>query len=114
MSHLATQQETVGPVTVLSVSGRVDSANAKELETEVVQAVEAGTARMVFNFSDLDYISSAGLRVVLIAGKRLKAAGGGMALYGLNPTIKDVFEISGFMSLFEVKADRDAAIAAVG
>ena len=49
----------------------------------------------------LDYISSAGLRVVLIAAKRLKSVGGALVLCTLNPSVREVFEISGFASILE-------------
>lgn len=111
MSELIIDEETAGDVTVFAPRGRIDTQTAKSLETAVLGAIAAGRRHLVFDFGAVDYISSAGLRVILLGGKRLKEAGGTMALCGLSPTIKDVFEISGFLRLFKVTAGRTEAIA---
>ncbi len=113
MSELTIDEETTGEVTVLAPRGRIDTQTAKSLETVVLGAVAAGRRRLVFDLSAVDYISSAGLRVILLGGKRLKELGGTMALCGLSPTIRDVFEISGFLRLFKVTEHRAEAEAAV-
>ena len=70
-------------VVVLAPEGRIDSATAKSFEVATVEQIEAGEVRMVFDFHHIEYISRAGLRVVLLAGKRLKAAGGILTLCNL-------------------------------
>ena len=65
---------------------------------------------LLFDFSELDYISSAGLRVVLVAAKRLKPLGGKLAVYGMQPQVKEVFEISGFLRILEIAHSREDAI----
>ncbi|MEM9220838.1 MAG: STAS domain-containing protein [Pseudomonadota bacterium] len=111
MPSLAIDQSIVGDVTVLAPAGRVDTATAKEFETAALGRIEAGASAMVFDFDGLKYISSAGLRVVLLTGKRAKAAGGVLVLCNMNESIRDVFEISGFLSLFAVEDSRGAAVA---
>ena len=113
MSELKIDREVFGDVVVLAPHGRVDTATAKAFEAALLEAVGGGARRLVLDFGALDYISSAGLRVVLLGGKRLKEANGSLALCGLKPTIRDVFEISGFLALFRVADDRPAAIAAL-
>lgn len=110
MSGLTITEEEIRGVTVLAPKGRIDSTTAKEFETAAVNRIAAGTTRMVFDFAELDYISSAGLRVVLLAGKRLRATSGTLVLCALQPAIRDVFEISGFLGLFEVRDNRDEAV----
>lgn len=112
MSGLTISEENAGDVAVMVPGGRIDSSTAKDFETAVLNRIAAGGQKMVFDFADLDYISSAGLRVVLLAGKRLKAAGGALVLCALQPSIREVFEISGFISLFEVRDSRADAVAA--
>ena len=112
MTTLNVTEEEIADVVVLAPVGRVDSANAKAFESQVLQKIQAGKTRLVLDFAELEYISSAGLRVVLIAGKKVKAAGGVLALCQLGPTIRDVFEISGFISLFPVHDTREEAVAA--
>nr|WP_255720267.1 STAS domain-containing protein [Acuticoccus kalidii] len=104
--------EKVGDVLVVAPAGRVDSATAKTLETDILGKLGAGETNVVIDLEGVDYISSAGLRVILLAGKKAKAEGGAIRLCGLQPTILEVFEISGFLRLFEVKPDRSEAIAA--
>ena len=110
MSELVVHQETHGDVRVLAPQGRIDSTTSSTLETAALNIINDGASRIVVDLGAVDYISSAGLRVVLLAGKKAKAAGGGLVLAGLQPTIRDVFEISGFLRLFEVKDTRAEAI----
>lgn len=112
MSELTLNTDPVGDVAVFVPAGRIDSQTSKMFEEAVLAQIADGSTRMVFDFSDLAYISSAGLRVVLLAGKRLRAAGGKLVLANLQPAIREVFEISGFLGLFTVTEDRDAAVAA--
>lgn len=95
---------------VIRPVGRVDSVTASEFERVVVERLEAGAPAMIIDGSELVYISSAGLRVVLVAGKRLRASAGRLALCNLSKPIREVFEISGFASLFPVHDDLDAAL----
>lgn len=88
--------------------GRLDSSACPAFEAEVVGALNAGNKRVLFDFSDLDYISSAGLRVVLMAAKRLKESGGKMALCSLNEMIKEVFEVSGFDRILDIQPNAES------
>lgn len=110
MSGLTITEDTVRGVAVMAPVGRIDSATAKEFETSALNRISAGAIHMVFDFAELDYISSAGLRVVLLAGKRLRATSGALVLCALQPAIRDVFEISGFLGLFEVRDTREEAV----
>lgn len=112
MTALSLSFDQIDSVLVASLTGRLDSTTAKDLETTLLERIAAGDVRLVLDFTALDYISSAGLRVVLLAGKRTSAAGGKTALAGFGPSIRAVFEISGFISIFPV-ADTPAAAAAV-
>jgi anti-anti-sigma factor len=102
-----------GSVTIMALTGRLDSTNAVTAEKEVSERVESGTQQLVFDFGQLEYISSAGLRVILKAAKQIRAAGGDMAIYGMHEKVREVFEMSGFLSILTVRDNRDAAVAAV-
>lgn len=104
--------EDSGPALVVALEGRLDSSNAKTLEGELMPLI-GDRAAVVLDFAKLTYISSAGLRTILIAGKRLRGNAGALALCNLPPAIREVFEISGFLSIFEVHDSREAAVAAV-
>lgn len=101
---------TAGAVHVASLEGQLNSANAGEAETELLARVAPG-ALVVLDFTRLDYISSAGLRVVLVLAKRLKQAQGRLVLCSMQPHVREVFEISGFLAILEVVATRDEAMA---
>jgi len=103
-------EETTGNATILVPLSRVDSATAKAFEARVIAAVGAGAARIVIDFSRLDYISSAGLRVVLVGAKMTKAPRK-FALCGMKPQIREVFDVSGFSKILSIHPDRATALA---
>ena len=86
---------------VLKVSGRLDTTTAPSLETAVAEAVAACEC-LVLDFAGLEYISSAGLRVILKAQKIL-AAKSGMKLLHVNETIMEIFEITGFSDILTIE-----------
>jgi len=102
--------EDANGTTVLSPAGRIDSSNARQFEEVVMKTLEAGTADMVIDLGDLSYISSAGLRVILLTAQKLKAKGKSLKLCSLSPMILEVFEVSGFSKLIPIHPDRDAAL----
>lgn len=102
-----------GNATVVSLSGRIDSSVAKEFEAGLIGVVDKGAKKVVVDFANLDYISSAGLRVLLMAAKQLKAAGGGIALCAMQPSIKEVFEVSGFSQMLPISDTVDKAIKSI-
>jgi stage II sporulation protein AA (anti-sigma F factor antagonist) len=106
-------EKTKGKVLVLKPEGRLDSNTINAAEADMFSFLEKGETRIVLDFSNLDYISSSGLRLVLMMGKRLNLKGGKLALCGLKPQIREVFEISGFISIVTVVDSRAEAEASV-
>lgn len=107
-------EESVGGVSVLRTEGRIDSGNASEFEGHLVRAIGDGGVKLVVDMAKLTYISSAGLRALLIAAKKARPTGGRIALSAMAPHIREVFDLSGFSSLFEIHGDEAAAVAAFG
>lgn len=105
--------ESQGDVAVVVLTGRLDSTNAADAEAKIVAEIEAGRPRIVVDASQLEYLSSAGLRVFLVVAKRVKAAGGGLALHSLTDHVREVFEISGFVNVLTVVGSRDEALGKV-
>lgn len=95
---------------VVSVTGRVDAVTAPDLEKELNGCIDDGGNAIVVDLNGLEYISSAGLRVILATAKRLKTSGGDILLAGLTGPVKEVFEISGFYSIFQVFDSPDEAL----
>jgi anti-anti-sigma factor len=97
---------------VVSPSGRVDQANAEDFQTALaphLQSCAAGKDRLVIDLSDLEYISSAGLRVLMLAAKQAKAQGGAIVISGLQPLVAEIFQISRFTMVFDIQPSlRDA------
>lgn len=100
-----------GAFYVLEVSGRMDALTSQGFETECLSRIEAGDKRIVADLSALEYISSAGLRSILSAAKKLKAAGGDLAFCGLSGIVSEVFTVSGFVKLLPVYPTRAEALA---
>ena len=100
-------------VVILGLTGRIDAANAGLLEENVHRLIDAGEQRLVFDLAGVDYVSSAGLRVFLVAAKRLRSADGMLALAALQDRVREVFEMAGLSSVLRVCPTRDEAVAAV-
>lgn len=106
--------ETENAVQVLKMIGRLDSNTSPQLEKDLLGRVNEGGAQLVVDFTQLDYISSAGLRVLLMAAKRSKQTNGKLALCCLKDHIREVFEISGFFGILTICPSRAEAVAAMG
>ena len=90
-----------GEVATVKVEGRLDTMTAPELQGALSEY--PGEARqLVFDFSSLEYISSAGLRVLLGMYKQMNSVGGGIQVVHANAAVKDVFEMTGFSDIFAV------------
>ena len=100
-----------GAVTVMAVTGRLDAVTAPEFEKKVRGLIDEGNVRLVIDFENLDYISSAGLRGLLVTAKLLKSKEGKVGFAHIKGTVKEVFDISGFYSLFSIDDSVEAAIA---
>lgn len=95
-------QEQRDHVIILSLVGRLDANTSKSLEDKLLALIEANNRLLIMDGTQLDYISSAGLRVLLMAAKKLKPLGGKIVLASLKDHIKEIFEIAGFLSIFQV------------
>jgi anti-anti-sigma factor len=100
-----------GATLVLAVNGRVDTVTAKLFEAAILPRTQAETA-LVLDLDGLKYISSAGLRVILLAAKQQKLRAAKFALCNLRDDVRDVFEISGFAKILDIHPTREAAVAA--
>ena len=105
------ETEKRGEVTILRPVGRVDSATSGAFEQAIVAAFDGGIRLMVLDFSRLEYISSAGLRSTLIAGKKARALPEGqLVLCSLSPQVAEIFAISGFNTIFTICNNLDEAL----
>jgi len=92
------------------LEGRLDTRNYPETEKKLMEDIENGERVMLLDLSKLNYISSSGLRVLLMVLKKLHALKGSIVLLGLQDQIKEIFEISGFNKFFEIQEERIKAV----
>ena len=104
-----TQTDKDGVMQV-SISGRLDAVSAVEADKSFSTILDAGHKNLLFNLTALNYISSAGLRVLLVVAKRIQQDGGKVVLCALSDNVKEVFEISGFSSIFSIFESKDEAL----
>ncbi len=103
-------EEKQGGINIFKLNGRLDSNTSQGFEKKLFQAISDGSKTMVVDFKDLDYISSAGLRVILKATKAIKREDGRIMLCSMQDYVKEVFEIAGFDSFLPIVPTIDDAL----
>ncbi len=99
-----------GDVVLIGLTGRLDSNTSGSLEQKLLALIDKGEKQFIIDFCDLEYISSAGLRVLLLAAKRSKAVNGKIVLSSLKIHIKEVFDLAGFSPVFPICQSREEAL----
>jgi anti-sigma B factor antagonist len=102
--------KTTNEVKVLAFEGRLDTQTSPDAQQQLTRLIEEGENRFLVNFEKLDYISSAGLRVLLAAAKQLKGIDGELRICSLNEVVREVFDISGFTTIFKVFGNESEAL----
>lgn len=91
-----------GTTLFITLIGRLDANTSPELEEELYQSLD-GIDSVIYDFKDLDYISSAGLRVLLISQKQMNRIGGTMIIKHVNDIVNDIFEVTGFSDILTIE-----------
>jgi anti-anti-sigma factor len=102
--------ETEGEITIAMMVPRFDAFTANDVETALRELIAKGTKKIVCDFSQTEYVASAGLRVLLSAAKSLQKSGGQILMVSMKPYVREVFEISGFTQIFKVFDSKDEAL----
>jgi len=102
--------EKNGTHAIFKLSGRIDTLSSALFEEKLLDLIENGETNLIGDCSQLEYVSSSALRVFLVALKRIKRKNGQFSLFGLQPQINEVFEISGFLDLFQIYDNRAKAL----
>lgn len=100
-------------VDVIAPSGRIDTTTVGALDARLAPLLAAECPRVVIDFSGVDYISSAGLRLLLLAARRVQSTGGALVLCALGEPVRQVFHLAGFLPLFTIRDTRPAAVAQI-
>lgn len=96
------QVEEKGDVIVVRVEGRLDAASAPQLEKQINSIIDSGHFKLLLNFSALDYLSSAGMRLMLSVSKKLKNLEGKLVACSLNDDVMEVIKMAGFNQVIEI------------
>ena len=113
LANFEISKQTREGIDCIYLKGYLDAHTAPELENAISESVAGGNNRIIINFRDLDYISSAGLRVFLTAAKKIKSRNGKLGMSQLKPNVQEVFTISGFIALIPAFESLEAALEAV-
>ena len=97
-------------IQIVAFEGNLDTNTSPEAEMKINELIDGGAQKLLVNFEQLNFISSAGLRVLLATVKKLKASGGDLRICSLNATVQEVFDISGFVTILSVKSTEEEAL----
>lgn len=111
---MAIETERDDGTVVALADGRIDSSNSREFHIQLEAVIEADDSAVVLDFENVAYISSAGMRVILMTAKNLQKNGVKFVLCSMSDAIREVFKISGFDKIIPIHESRSEARAAVG
>lgn len=95
---------------VISVKGRMDAITSVDFEKKLTEWISSGENQFFIDLSEMDYISSAGLRSILKISKQLQMRNGKMIFAGLQDSVREVFRISGFETIFQIRKTMEEAM----
>lgn len=104
------EKEQHQDISVFKIKGRLDSKTSPDFEEKINESSIGGVKNMIFDFKDLEYISSAGLRVILKATKEMKRTSGLIVLCSMQDYVREVFEIAGFDTFLPIEETIDDAL----
>jgi anti-anti-sigma factor len=107
------REDALDGVTVLEVVGRVDSTTAPLLQERLTALIGGTQATVLLDFAQVDYISSAGFRTLLLAARRAEHNASRLVLCGFSAKVRQLFDLGGFLDLFAIVSTRDEGLAAL-
>lgn len=96
-------------LTILTPQGRLDAAGVRPFETEMAEHIAAGRVHLLVDLTQVDYVSSIGMRMFLTVMRSAHRQGGGLKLCGLHPHVLNVFKLAGFDRVLSIVATRAEA-----
>ena len=103
-------EQKSGDVTIVEIKGRIDSNTAKVLDERLANLIKGGRARLMIDCKNIIYISSAGFRALLVAGRLVEETKGTLALCGLPSEIQRLFDLGAFTDLFLIYSSREEGL----
>jgi anti-anti-sigma factor len=104
----------INGVLVIDLKGRLDSANAAAFADRLYATLVRPRGRLLINLQEVDYISSAGFRTLLVISRHASKSNSKLVLSSLAPNVQALFELGGFLDRFEIKPTREDGLAALG
>ena len=101
---------TIEDMVIVSLKGRIDANTALEMEQKLNSLISEGHSSLIVDMQEVSYISSVGLKVLLVARKEMKMSNGEFELAGLQPQVTEIFDITGFTMLFKICSSVKEAI----
>jgi anti-anti-sigma factor len=95
---------------IIEIEGRLDTTNFSQLENKIMGHVDSGKINIIVDCTYMDYVSSSGLRIFLMSLKKITSLNGQFVLCGLQENIREIFEISGFTSIFKIYENQEKAL----
>lgn len=105
--------ERIGDTFVVTAKGRLDGGASTAFAEKVGALIASENPKLLIDFAGVDFVTSAGLRAVLVLVKRVKAAGGSFALCAVQESVREVLDITGFTGMLPIHSARAEAIAAM-
>ena len=112
MSSVDVKTRTVDGASVIHLAGTIDGSSAPAAQAAIVPLLQPG-CRLVLDLSGVDFMSSAGLRLMLLIFRQVSGAGGKVAMIGLSEDIRDTMSLTGFLDFFTTADSEDSALLAV-
>lgn len=99
-------------ISIVEIEGRIDAKTASDIEQELITLQEQNRSKIIVDFSQVNYISSGGLRVFLTALKWTRANNGDLKLVSLEKNVEKIFKLAGFTKIFNIMPDKESALQA--
>lgn len=102
-------EEDIGDISAIRVSGRIDAITAPQLEKRIHGLVDNGKRKILLDFFDVDYLSSAGMRLLLSTTKKLKSLGGKLVVCSVDEDVLEIIKMAGFHTILNIVSTEEKA-----
>jgi anti-sigma B factor antagonist len=102
--------DNIDGITVVRLEGDLDTNSSTGAQKTIEEIIDGGVSNMLVNLKDVGFVSSAGLRILLAAAKKINGLNGKLRISDLNETVQEVFEISGFITILKVFPTEEVAL----
>jgi anti-anti-sigma factor len=102
-------EETSGDIHIVRISGRIDAITSPQLEKRILMLIDNGGRKFLLDFFNVDYLSSAGMRLLLSCSKKLKSIGGKLVICSLDEDVLEIIKMAGFNTILHIATTEDKA-----